>query len=1100
MSNEYSEVSLKETSIVLPTYKTAKPEKNPMFLENRVYQGSSGKVYPFPVTEKIYDKRVDQKYKLLVLENKYIRVTFLPELGGRIYSALDKTNNYDFVYHNHVIKPALVGLTGSWISGGIEFNWPQHHRPDTFLPVEYQFEENSDDSKTLWMSDTDKMYGTKSLVSFTMFPDRAYLKLKEHFINNTDLPQTFLWWANPAVPVNDYTQSIFPPDVNAVFDHGKRAVSSFPIATGEYYKVDYSAGVDISRYKNIPVPTSYMAAHSEYDFLGNYDHKKQAGLLHVADHHTSPGKKQWTWGNGDFGQSWDNQLTDNDGPYIELMVGTFTDNQPDFTWLQPHEEKVSTEYFMPYKFIGEVKNATSKAALNVNKKDKDLFVKVYATSAFENATVNVYKNDELVLSEETTLNPETVFNGKFSVEGKASDFKVIIMDQGKNILVEYSLRKDKIQPMPEPAKKMETPKDIKTIDELYYAGQHLEQYRHATYKPEDYYLEGLKRDSDDCRINDAYGLLLYRKGLFAESEKYFVKAIRRQEAHNTNPYYGSTHYHLGLSLWAQGQYKKAYDNFYKATWSYETSSVAFIALAQLKSIKNELETANEFIDKALATNFHDMTARTMKMNLLRRLNRKKEAQKVVNESLKIDVLDMGIRYEAYKLEPTKDNKQKLDESLNSKLNNFLVLAEIYIKSGQYQDALKIIEQYPYSNPLKNYYESYLFHRLGDPKKAVEAEQKATRVSPDYVFPNRLFDVKVLKYVIDTFPSDGLANYYLGNLYYDRKVYSRAIGFWEHCTELNPDYPMAHRNLAIGYYNREKNAEKALTQLEAAFKLDSENSRLVFELDTLYEKLNKPLDERLEFLQKNFDLVKQRDDSYISLITLLNENGEHQKAYDLIMNHNFHPWEGGEGKVSTQYEYSLVELAKTDLKSENYSASIEKLKKALVYPRSIGEGKLPIALNNIIDYYLGLSYRKQGNNTEAKEHFEKATLGLDEPTDMMYYNDQPADTIFYQGLAFEQLGQTKKARGRFYKLASFGEHHLFDKFEMDYFAVSLPDALLFDEDYQLRNSVHCYYLMALGELGLGNIERSQEMFKKALLLSNHHQGVLRHKNFSKNLNK
>ena len=160
-----------------------------------------------------------------------------------------------------------------------------------------------------------------------------------------------MWWANPAVPVNDHTYSVFPPDVNAVMDHGKRAVSTFPIATGEYYKCDYSAGVDISRYKNVPVPTSYMAAHSDFDFIGNYDESRQAGLLHVADHHVSPGKKQWTWGNGDFGRAWDRNLTDEDGPYIELMTGVFTDNQPDFTWLKPQEEKVFVQYFMPYKGI-----------------------------------------------------------------------------------------------------------------------------------------------------------------------------------------------------------------------------------------------------------------------------------------------------------------------------------------------------------------------------------------------------------------------------------------------------------------------------------------------------------------------------------------------------------------------------------------------------------------------------------------------------------------------------------------------------------------------------------------------------------------------------
>ena len=148
-------------------------------------------------------------------------------------------------------------------------------------------------------------------------------------------------------------------------DHGKRDVSSFPIATGTYYKMDYSPGTDISRYKNIPVPTSYMAYHSDFDFVGCYDHGVQAGMMHVANHHVVPGKKQWTWGNGDFGKAWDRHLTDEDGPYIELMCGAYTDNQPDFSWLQPGEEKRFTQVFMPYKQIGAPKNVSKDVALNL---------------------------------------------------------------------------------------------------------------------------------------------------------------------------------------------------------------------------------------------------------------------------------------------------------------------------------------------------------------------------------------------------------------------------------------------------------------------------------------------------------------------------------------------------------------------------------------------------------------------------------------------------------------------------------------------------------------------------------------------------------------
>jgi len=285
-----------EEQVAIPTYEIGTMEKNPIFAEKRVYQGSSGVVYPYPIIEKISDQKRNKIYQALFLENEYIKVMILPALGGRVHMAYDKVRERHFVYYNEVIKPALVGLTGPWISGGIEFNWPQHHRPTTFMPTEHLIEHNSDGSITVWCNEIERMFRMKAMQGFTLHPDKAYLEIKVQVYNRTALPQTFLWWANPAVVVNDDYYSVFPPDVNAVFDHGKREVSSFPIATGTYYKYDYSGGVDIAQYKNIPVPTSYMAIQSKYNFVGGYEAgATNAGMLHVADHHISPGKKQWTW-------------------------------------------------------------------------------------------------------------------------------------------------------------------------------------------------------------------------------------------------------------------------------------------------------------------------------------------------------------------------------------------------------------------------------------------------------------------------------------------------------------------------------------------------------------------------------------------------------------------------------------------------------------------------------------------------------------------------------------------------------------------------------------------------------------------------------------
>lgn len=471
-----SEVRAWEEIVMLPTYGIGKEEKNPIFLEKRVYQGSSGSVYPYPVVEKVEDEKHDRPWRAFFIENEYIKLMILPELGGRIQMAYDKVKKRHFVYYNQVIKPALVGLTGPWISGGIEFNWPQHHRPSTYLPTDCTIEEFPDGSKTIWCSEVERMFRTKGMAGFTLYPGKAYIEIKAKVYNRTPFPQTFLWWANPAVVVNKDYFSVFPPDVNAVFDHGKRAVSSFPIATGEYYKVDYSAGVDISCYKNLPVPTSYMAVNSKYDFVGGYEEHIEAGLLHVADHHVNAGKKQWTWGNGDFGQAWDRNLTDEDGPYIELMTGMYCDNQPDFTWLQPYEEKSWVQYFMPYQKVGMVKNATRDALVNLQPEaDGRLKVILYTTAVQRGARVMLQNTitGKVYMDEITTVSPAESFEGFANCEGeKMENLKLTVLDEKGNVLVAYQAEKPEIKPIPEPAKAALDPKDIASMEQLFLTGHH----------------------------------------------------------------------------------------------------------------------------------------------------------------------------------------------------------------------------------------------------------------------------------------------------------------------------------------------------------------------------------------------------------------------------------------------------------------------------------------------------------------------------------------------------------------------------------------------------------------------------------------------------
>lgn len=1085
MSNK--EVHVWEETITLPTYKVYPPEKSPLFIENRAYQGSSGKVYPLPVTEKISDEKEDVEYKSIYLENDYLLVMVLPELGGRIQRAFDKTNNYDFVYYNHVIKPALVGLTGPWISGGIEFNWPQHHRPSTYSPVDYHFEEHEDGSSTVYVSEIDKMYGTKGMASFTLYPNKAYIEIKGRLYNRTDTPQTFLWWANPAVPVNEHTYSVFPPDVHAVMDHGKRAVSTFPIATGEYYKYDYSEGIDISCYRNIKVPTSYMAAHSDYDFIGNFDEKADAGLLHVADHHISPGKKQWTWGNSDFGQAWDRNLTETDGPYIELMTGVYADNQPDFTWLKPYEEKTFTQYFMPYKHVGRVKNATKDAAIGMELANGKCIIKAYTSGIFAGSTIIVKNQGGTIFTDQADLVPEQFYEASFHTElADLSGVTATIYDSGMFPLVTYEAVTVELEPMPDPADPLLSPQELKTTEELYLGAQHLEQYRHATLNPEDYYLEGLRRDPSDIRLNNGYGLLLYRRGNFKESIRHFNKAIEKQTWKNPNPYYGESYFNLGLALVMTGDDKGTYDAFYKSTWSYETQGAGYYWLACLSVRRGDYRDALEFIDNALIRGWHNMKARTLKAAILRMLHI--DSQELLDDSLKIDPLDMGIRYEgALRLGSLDGWKDKM----RTPVHNYLELALDYIKAGLYDDALNILASCTADSPMLGYYQGYVYERKGDAAKAAKMYQQGEAACPDYCFPNRAEEVVILESAASLLGKAPYAHYYLGCLLYDKKQYEKAALHWEKAAEGAPDFAMNWRNLAIYYYNKRKDMDQALECMKKAFELDSAYSRFLLEYDQLRAKSGISAEERLELLSAHLDLVTGRDALYVEYISLLNCTGQYDKALECLNGHLFHPWEGGEGKVSTQYRYALTQKALGLLESGGYDEAINLLEATKVYPNNLGEGKLPNVQDNIADYYIGKSYQAKNDSAAASEYFEKASTGLEEPSGVLYYNDQPSDIIFYQGLANEELGNTAAAKKCYHQLLAYGKKHIFDKVTYDYFAVSLPEIEVFPDNIKERNDIYCRYLMALGHIGLGEKGEADALLNKILQLKADYQGAIRH---------
>ena len=1088
-----------EQPVTMRTYLPAAPDRNPLFLEKRVYQGSSGRVYPLPVIDRIDTEPQEHEWKAVHIENEFLRLMVLPEIGGRIHVGFDKVNGYDFFYRQNVIKPALVGLAGPWISGGVEFNWPQHHRPATFMPVEVSIERDADGSVTVWCSDHDPMARMKGMHGLCLRPGKAYLELKARLYNRTQDTQTFLWWANVATRVHEKYQSFFPTDVRFVADHAKRAVTEFPLSQGSYYGVDYAGraahGVpqdekpahfvpdgsyphnDLSWYANIPVPTSYMIDGSKGDFAGGYDHAANAGVVHFANHHVSTGKKQWTWGNHEFGYAWDRSLTDSDGPYIELMAGVYTDNQPDFSFLAPGETKTFSQFWYPVREIGVPHLANLDAAVRMEKVSGGVQVGLLVTRPFSDALIALKSAGKELAAWRGDLKPETPLLHTFTLANAPDDLEVVLEAEG-GVVLRYAPAEIAAAPSPVVATEPPLPEDVASTDQLYLIGLHLEQYRHATRSPEKYWLEAVRRDEGDSRANHALGRWHLRRGEFAIAEAYLRKTIARLTFRNPNPYDGEPHYNLGLTLRYRGKTSDAYDAFYKSTWNAAWRGPAYHRLAEIDCSRKQWTVALEHIERSLRADADNLNARNLHAVILDRLGRKAVAQAAMQAVRELDPLEIWSRYLATSI-ISQNGQQRLD------------LAFDLIRSGLLDDALRVLtaphtQEKDGSPAMLQYALGHVYGLLGRVAESAGAFARGAAADSDYVFPSRLEEVVLLEEVIARHPHDARARYYLGNLFYDRRRHEDAIALWEEAAKLDPDFPTTWRNLGFGYFNIRGDAAKALNAFARAVELAPKDARVWFEYDQLKKRTGAAPEQRLVSLEKIPELVASRDDLSLELASLYNQVGQPEAALKLLLSRRFQPWEGGEGLVLSQFVRANLLIGQKALLANDPASAIRSFEAAWNVPQSLSEAKHLLMNLSMIDYWLGVAHAAGGKKEKAALHWERAAQQRGDFQQMQVQSI--SEMTYWRALALVSLGRTSEAQKIFEDIYTYSLGLEKQMPKIDYFATSLPAMLLFEEDLLLRQQIMAKFLRAQALLGLGRTAQAIDLLHEVRQLDGNHQGA------------
>jgi tetratricopeptide (TPR) repeat protein len=1083
-----------EETITLPTYPPPPPDPNPMFLEKRINQGASGRVYPNPFTDHLdSDQKVDRPYQAVFLENEYIQLIVLPEIGGRIHVGFDKTNGYDFFYRQHVVKPALIGLFGSWISGGVEFNWPMHHRPSTFMPVDHILQENADGSRTIWLSDHEPMGRTKGMVGICLRPGSAVIEVKVQLFNRTPYPQRLLWWANVAVHTNEDYQVFFPPDVDHVTFHARADMSYWPVARGVFTGIDYTKGVDISWYKNTPVPASFFVMDSQYDFYGGYDHGRQAGLIHFANRFVAPGKKLFTWGTGDFGKAWERNLTDSDGPYIELMAGAYSDNQPDFSWIQPYETKTFSQFWYPIQKIGPAKNANLEAAVNLEVSGQQAKIGAYATRAQKGAVVVLSAGKKVLFERKVDLAPGAALVETVTLPEGVAETNLLLQvkaNDGRQ-LVRYAPEYFEEKPLPPSFKPLPKPEEIKSNEELYLDGLHLYQYFHPTWAPEPYWQEALRRDPGDARCNNAMGMSYFSRGDFAQAETYFRQAVKTLTRLNPNSYDGEPYYNLGLALKGQGRFNEAYAALYKAIWSYAWQAAGYYALAEIDCRRGDFTKALDHLDRSLVTNAVNNKARALKAAVLRRLDRLEEADALLRQAIAHDHLDLWSLIEQVLLCRAQGDLAKAEKQLQevvglmrADVQRYLDIAFDYSNAGLWEEASDLLSRLLGNAecpvyPIVYYALGDFAWNLGDKKLARQHYQKAAVQPIDLCFPLRLEEMQVLYQALEVYPKDARAAYYLGNLLYDKKRYEDAIHYWENAVKHEPGLAIAWRNLGVAYYNIRQDPVKARDCYINAVAANPNDGRLLYELDEVSKRLGTPPARRLAAFEEHLALVQKRDDLSIVRTTLYNQLGEYQKSLDILAAKRFFPWEGGEGTVSSQYVHAHLGLGRAALESGNPQVALQHFQAARVYPENLGEAKGWGNTETPIHYYEGLAYAALGDAANAGICFEKATHPRGEFNEHSYYH----------ALALKKLGKTKEAGVKLKGLREYALRQAQAEVGYGYFYTSPGDLMLFTDDLARLNKIHTAYLLGLAYLGLGQASQAKKAFQEVLGLDINHLGAI-----------
>ncbi|MCV9929922.1 DUF5107 domain-containing protein [Flavobacterium sp. LS1R49] len=967
--NAQNKPTIKEYKKVFTTYPFSDPDPIPK---------PDTKIYPYYRFDGFTDKPIQKEWKVIELENDYIKLMILPEVGGKVWSAIEKSTGKDFVYNNHVIKFRDIAMRGPWTSGGVEGNYGIiGHTPNCATPVDYTTITRADGSVSCIIGVLDLLTRTSWKLDINLPKDKAYFTTNSFWFNSTEFEQPYYTWMNTGIKAAGNLQFIYP---------GKNYIGH----NGENHPwpIDKENGKDLSFYKNNNFGgyKSYHVFGKYDDFFGGYWHDEDFGMGRYGNYDDKPGKKIWIWGLSQQGMIWEKLLTDTDGQYVEVQSGRLFNQASENSIYTPFKQRSFapyqtdswTEYWFPVKQTKGFVKANNYGAVNV--KNENGWLKIYFSPLQKlNEKLEVFDNDKKVYSKNISVNTLEIFKDSIQVTVNENKLRLTI---GDNKLVWNSAHEDGNLSRP-----MEMPKDFdnNSVYGLYLQGKNYIAFKDYI-KASEYLTACLKKDPNYAPALSDLTSLQIRKLQYKEAVVTASKAL----AINTydpaaNYYYGLANLHLGNSIDAK-------DGFDIAASSVEYRSPAYTALSTIYFSENDQIKAIEYAEKSLLNNQYNLESLQLLAVLYRLQNNVDKATEILNTINTIDPLNHFLGFEKFLWENLESSKLYFTSHIQNEMpeQTYLELGIWYQQLGRKDEALKVFSL-AVPNAEIIYWMAFLQNKPVD----------LSKIQPGISFPFRGETAVILEKLITTNEQWQL-KYHLALIEWNRDNIYKAKELFTQCGS-RPNDPAFYAAKASLFKD---DSQLVIASLQQAIKLDNQGWRY-HKLLAEHYIVQKQYDKALAIAEPFYKKHKENYLMGMLYAKTLLLNKKYVAADAFLTKLEILPFEGATAGRQLYHEAKLMQ-ALAEMKNKQYKKALQFIADAKLWPENLGVGKpydedIDERLENWLDYQC---YTSLGNNETAMKSLQKI-ITFNPKIDNTVMNFLPANQLV-SAWAIEKTSSAKKA--------------------------------------------------------------------------------------------